>query len=144
MLFFGYFVSIFDGSSLPKSARQRNIIISLVTEPRKIVSITPLSAIRESIFRYQYSSRSFRSTMTKTHDTMLGLRLAAHFGVRLKLSIYAKQYNGPNGHLFLRRWRPHDEERHAAYYYASRRGLCVLRCTYSAVLNFDYLEIINK
>ena len=47
--------------------------------------------------------------------------------------------NGPNGHLFLlRRWRPHDEERHAAYYYASRRGLgcCV---ALSAVLNFDYL-----
>ena len=38
----------------------------------------------------------------------------------------------------LRRWRPHDEERHAAYYYASRRGLtyCV---ALSAVLNFDYL-----
>ena len=38
----------------------------------------------------------------------------------------------------LRRWRPHGEERHAAYYYASRRGLtyCV---ALSAVLNFDYL-----
>ena len=38
----------------------------------------------------------------------------------------------------LHRWRPHDEERHAAYYYASRRGLeyCV---ALSAVLNFDYL-----
>ena len=45
---------------------------------------------------------------------------------------------GPNGHLFLRRWRPHDEERHAAYYDASRWGLeyCV---ALSAVLNFDYL-----
>ena len=25
----------------------------------------------------------------------------------------------------LRRWRPHDEERHAAYYYAYRRGLAI-------------------
>ena len=27
---------------------------------------------------------------------------------------------GRMGICFLRRWRPHDEERHAAYYYASR------------------------
>ena len=37
----------------------------------------------------------------------------------------------------LRWWRPHDEERHAAYDYASRQGLayCV---AFSAVLNFGY------
>ena len=45
---------------------------------------------------------------------------------------------GRMGICFLRRWRPYDEERHAAYYYASRRGLayCV---ALSDVLNFDYL-----
>ena len=44
----------------------------------------------------------------------------------------------PNGHLFLRRSRSHDEDRHAAYHYASRRELayCI---ALSAVLNFDYL-----
>ena len=51
--------------------------------------------------------------------------------------------NRPNGHLFLRRWRPHDEERQAAYYYASRRGLayCVALC---AVLNFDYFDYLSN
>ena len=33
---------------------------------------------------------------------------------------------------------PHDEESHAAYYYASRRGLAYCDAL-SAVLNFDYL-----
>ena len=38
----------------------------------------------------------------------------------------------------LHQWRPHGEQRHAAYYYASRRELayCV---ALSAVLNFNHL-----
>ena len=38
----------------------------------------------------------------------------------------------------LRWWRPHDEERHAAYHYASQRGLTYY-IALSAILNFDYL-----
>ena len=46
--------------------------------------------------------------------------------------------NEPNGHLFYVDGDLIDEERHAAYYYASRWGLayCV---ALSDVLNFDYL-----
>ena len=46
--------------------------------------------------------------------------------------------NNNNGSFVLRRWQPHDEERHAAYYYASQWGLTYY-VALIAVLNFDYL-----